>query len=219
MTSKMPTTSFLKSAPSSLCWLIWSSLFRRVLSSSVDMLATILQSRERCQKHSLFSRVYEGLINMQDTEKHHHIPLRSLEDSSPHPLTSPSTSKLLPLNLFKFLFASFAWPMSANHFGLSTTPINPINIANPNAPPAPRMTLHSWPLLKKYPNSCAVKIPKLIIICVKDPNRPFSPFGAVSEMNMGTTTTAIPAPIPEMHRPSARTGIDGAVADRREPSM
>ena len=57
------------------------------------------------------------------------------------------------------------------------------------------------------------------MICVKDPNRPFSPFGAVSDMYIGTTTTAIPEPSPEMHRPITRAGTEGARAESRAPAM
>ena len=48
-------------------------------------------------------------------------------------------------------------------------------------------------------------MPMLIMTCVKAPKRPFSFGGAISEMYMGTTTIAAPAPTPDITRPKLRS--------------
>ena len=107
---------------------------------------------------------------------------------------------------------------AANHAGLSGTKHNPNPCRRPIPAPAASIILHRFPLLKKYPSVCVIKIPLLIVTCVIDPNKPLSFGGATSEIYSGTTTVLAPAPIPARKRPIDMIGTVPANVSRPEPS-
>ena len=99
-----------------------------------------------------------------------------------HALTSASRLTLCPRILPKIAFARCGLSCSASHFGLSGTKRSPAKCKTPIPPAAARIVLQRSSLLRKYPRNCAMKMPKLIITCVKAPKNPFPFGGANSDM-------------------------------------